>query len=236
MKTSVLVIAHNEEKNIRQCLASVTAQTVVPDEIVVICHNCTDSTEAIARSFTTMKVISYTGPEGVPFARIKGFDTVSGDIVACLDGDSIASPHWLSNIVRPLLQKEVTIVAGYVVLTNTLFARLSSFWQFVILKKILRNRQNCFAWGSNFACRKEDYERVGGIAPLILLKDQLHLNFWAEDFYLSRALMQRGTIQFALDAKTYTTLPEWKINIKTAPVKQWMQDNRRLLEYFDATK
>ena len=233
MKTSLLIIAHNEENHIAQCIRSVLRQTTQPDEIVVICHNCTDATTSISRSFGTVKTVEYSGPEGVPYARIRGFEEVTGDIVACLDGDSIASPVWFNNIIKPLIKnKDVTLVAGYVILTNNLFARLASFWQFVFLRKLLRRKQNSFAWGSNFACRKNDYNKVGGIRPLIGLKENLKLNFWAEDFYISLVLMQIGNIVFKLNAKTYTQIPDWKINLKTAPLKEWQEDNRALLRYF----
>lgn len=233
MKISVLIVAHNEEKNIRACLASVAQQTLTPDEVVVICHNCTDATEDMARSFSNVKVITYNGPEGVPYARIKGFETVTGDIVACLDADSTASPTWLSCISESLLKsKDTVLVGGYVIITNNLYSRLSSLWQFVLLRRVFREKINYFVWGSNFACRKLDYEKVGGIEPLINLKEELGLNFWAEDYYLSCALQEVGALDFALGAKSFTKIPQWKINLTTAPKKQWGQDNRKLLTYF----
>jgi glycosyltransferase involved in cell wall biosynthesis len=237
MKTSVLIVAHNEEAHIKNCIESVLKQTVTPDEIVVICHNCTDDTVSIARSFDKVKVIEYYGPEGVPYARIKGFEEVSGDIIACLDGDGTASPTWLQNLTAPLIEDpSISIVAGYVILTNDLFARLTSFWQFVLFKKIFNVRINTFAWGSNFACRKNDYQKVGGIEPIIALRKTLPLHFWAEDFYISLALMQIGKIYFALNAKSYTQMPYWKINLKTAPLKEWREDNKALLGYFEKNK
>ncbi|MDB5188933.1 MAG: glycosyl transferase family 2 [Candidatus Nomurabacteria bacterium] len=209
------------------------AQGITPDEIVVICHNCTDATVSIAQSFATIKVMEYHGPEGVPYARIKGFAEVTGDIIACLDGDSVASPIWLQNVTAPLIKDEtISLVAGYVILTNNWFARLTSFWQFVLFKKLFKMKVNYFAWGSNFACRKSDYLKVGGMEPILELRQTLPLHFWAEDFYISLALMQIGTICFALKAKSYTRIPYWKINLKTAPLKEWHDDNRALLGYF----
>jgi len=233
MKISVLIIAHNEEEYIERCIESVLKQTIQPDEIVVICHNCTDQTVSITRSFSPVKVIQYDGPEGVPYARIKGFQEVGGEIVACLDGDGTVSPTWLEHITNPLIQhQDISLVAGYVILTNSFFARLTSFWQFVLFKKLFKVKINCFAWGSNFACRKSDYEKVGGTEPILMLREKLNLHFWAEDFYISLALMQIGKIYFALNAKSYTKIPDWKINLKTAPIKEWREDNRALLKYF----
>lgn len=232
MKTSVLIIAHNEEQHIEQCITSVLNQTQKPDEIVLIAHNCSDQTVLIAQKYP-VEVVEYYGPEGVPYARIKGFEKVQGDIVACIDGDSVADRKWLSQLIKPLVRNPaVTIVAGYVVITNSVFSRLTSLWQFMANRKLFRTTTHLFAWGSNFACRKVDYERVGGIAPVIKLRQTLPLHFWAEDLYISLALMQVGQIYIALRAKTYTQLPRWKLQLSTAPIRKWRQDNRTLLKYF----
>ncbi|HRH31099.1 MAG TPA: glycosyltransferase family 2 protein [Candidatus Paceibacterota bacterium] len=234
MKTSVLIVAHNEEKIIGKCLASVFEQTMKPDEVVVIVHNASDRTFEIANSFAAehnVKVIDYKGPDGVPFARIKGFEIVSGGIIACLDGDSIAEKNWLKNLTAPLADPKVSIVGGYAILTNNMWSHFVSFWQFRILRAT-KQKMNYFAWGSNFACRKADYEKVGGFTPIIGLKETLPLYFWAEDFYISLALMKIGKIRFATNARSYTKLPSWKLNIFTAPNNKWYHDNRKLTEYF----
>ncbi|MBU2103620.1 glycosyltransferase, partial [Patescibacteria group bacterium] len=77
MKTSVLIIAHNESKHIAGCIESLLSQTMQPDEIVLINHNSTDATGEIARKYP-VTVVDYEGPEGSVYARIKGFETVQG--------------------------------------------------------------------------------------------------------------------------------------------------------------
>ncbi|NTV41573.1 MAG: glycosyltransferase family 2 protein, partial [Candidatus Moranbacteria bacterium] len=57
MKIALTIIAHNEEKNIEKCLFSALAQTLKPAEIIVVCHNCTDKTEEIARKFKEVKTV-----------------------------------------------------------------------------------------------------------------------------------------------------------------------------------
>ena len=57
MKISVLIIAHNEESHIAECLDSIMGQTIQADEIILIAHNCTDMTLEIARQY--QKVVTY---------------------------------------------------------------------------------------------------------------------------------------------------------------------------------
>jgi hypothetical protein len=51
-------------------------------------------------------------------------------------------------------------------------------------------------WGTSFACRRLDYHRIGGFAPLLDLRARLALPEWAEGFYLSLKLWQIGAIVF----------------------------------------
>lgn len=50
-QVTVLVPAHNEERDIIATLESLLAQTVRPNRIIVVCDNCTDSTPRLAGEF-----------------------------------------------------------------------------------------------------------------------------------------------------------------------------------------
>ena len=52
MKISLLIIAHNEESHIRECLDSLMNQREKADEVILIAHNCTDRTSTISREFS----------------------------------------------------------------------------------------------------------------------------------------------------------------------------------------
>ena len=54
MKISVVIPAHNEEKYIGRCLASINSQLISEDvqvEVVVVLNRCTDRTEDVAKSY-----------------------------------------------------------------------------------------------------------------------------------------------------------------------------------------
>jgi Glycosyl transferase family 2 len=48
-QVTVLIPAHNEEASVAATIACVLAQDWGPDRVLVICDNCTDDTEAVAR-------------------------------------------------------------------------------------------------------------------------------------------------------------------------------------------
>lgn len=234
MKISVLIIAHNEEKYIRKCLESVLNQNKKPDEIVLVAHNCRDKTVAIASSFPFVKVIEYNGEDGQPYARIKGFSEVSGDIVACIDADAYANKDWLERITTPLYKDaNITITGGRVVMTNNILWRLAMIRQF-IRRKFIKDPLSQFASGGNFAVRKTDYEKVGGIEPIIHLHNELGLYFWAEDVYISQALQQIGRLEIVWNAVVYTHMPKDKSSMESQMdlIPKWNHDNNKIIEYF----
>ena len=236
MKISVVVIAHNEEPWIERCLTSLLQQTQKPDEIILVAHNCTDKTIEIAEQFSEVKIVLCTEQGGSIISRARGIEATTGNIVCCTDGDCWADKEWVKHVSAPLMHNEkISIVAGYTKILNGWFWSFSCWYQFFLNRKLLNKKAQRFAWGSNFAFRKADYETVGGLMPFVQIKKDLNLNYDAEDLYISLALQKIGKIFFALDAKMYTYLPGEKASVEAQKniVPKQQQDNKKLFKYFD---
>jgi len=235
MKVSVLIIAHNEEKYIAKCIESILNQTRKADEIILIAHNSEDKTVSIAQKYPFIRIVEYTGPAGQPYARIKGFEEVSGDYVCCIDGDSYADKKWIEMMVTPLYKNsDISIVGGRLVMNNNWLWKLAMLRQFIWRRKIIKDPLSQFASGANWACRLEDYKKVGGIEPIIELKDKLNLNFWAEDFYISQALKTIGKLHIELKAVVYTQMAKDQSSLESQVdlIPKWNHDNQIILDYF----
>ena len=57
MRVSVIIPAWNEAKHIGDCLRSVAAQSLQPDEVIVVDNKSTDDTAKIAASFPFVTVL-----------------------------------------------------------------------------------------------------------------------------------------------------------------------------------
>jgi glycosyltransferase involved in cell wall biosynthesis len=55
-RITVMVAAHNEERDVEATLRSALDQTTRPDRVLVAADNCTDSTVAVARSIPGVDV------------------------------------------------------------------------------------------------------------------------------------------------------------------------------------
>lgn len=233
MKISVLIIAHNEEEHIEKCITSILNQSQIPDEVLLLAHNCTDDTVKIAKKFPKINIVEYNGLPGPMHARIAGFESVNSEIVCSIDGDAWAHKDWVKNITTPLLNnKKITLSYGRVVFENNIFWKLAMVKQYLIRK--LFSKKYGFASGACFAVRIEDYKKVGGIAPLVDLKQKLNLYFDAEDYYISQALKQIGKINLVWNAKVYSYVPKEKasVNAQIDLVPKWNHDNNKINEYF----
>lgn len=82
---SVIIPAHNAENHIRKLLDSIACQHFRDYELIVICDNCTDSTEEIAREYGAITESVSFGRDGL--ARDRGIEIASGEWILFADDD-----------------------------------------------------------------------------------------------------------------------------------------------------
>lgn len=94
---SLIIPAYNEEDRIIGCLEAIAAQTVAPDEVIVIDNNSTDSTVKITQRYPFVTLVKESR-QGIVFARDKGFSLAIGDIIGRIDADTILSQDWVEKV------------------------------------------------------------------------------------------------------------------------------------------
>jgi poly-beta-1,6-N-acetyl-D-glucosamine synthase len=97
---SVLIPAHNDADVLRECLDAVKAQTVPVDEIVVVADSCVDDTVAVAESYGAIVVETAQG--GKAASQDVGLAYVSGDILVCIDADTVIDADVVERFVAEL--------------------------------------------------------------------------------------------------------------------------------------
>lgn len=200
MKLSVLIIAHDEEKYIAQCIESVLHQSVKPDEVVLVVHNSTDATKEIAAHYP-IKVIAFEGPSGSAHARLRGLEEVHGEIVCCIDGDSIAQHNWIQ-ILSQTLQNNNVLVGSWIIFKGSIFNQFSNiFNKYKSVSKDLK--ATVWLWGGSFAFWGKDKEKIKECWQKSLeLSHKLHLSRNPDDYWLALMMQKYGSIE--VTNKTYT--------------------------------
>lgn len=110
MTISVVIPAYNEELYIKDTLQAIKQLTIQPNEIIVVDGGSTDKTAQIAKSFGA-KVLPVPH-RGIGFARQKGLEAATGDIIAYTDADTIVPHDWLEKITKTLQKPNVSAVYG----------------------------------------------------------------------------------------------------------------------------
>ncbi len=101
MKTSFVIIAYNEERNIAATLDSIFAQDNLQDyEVVVVNDGSRDRTlqlvQAVAREYPELKIVDLQPNKGRGAARAAGLAAAQGDYLAFVDADIVLPKDWLS--------------------------------------------------------------------------------------------------------------------------------------------
>src|SRR5262249_27061073 len=100
-KVSVAIPVYNREKYIAQAIDSILAQTFTDFEILIIDDGSTDSSVAIARSYSDphIRLVCHATNSGVAVARNSAIAHARGEYLAFLDSDDWAYPQRLAKQV-----------------------------------------------------------------------------------------------------------------------------------------
>jgi len=110
MKVSVVIPAYNAAAFITRCLQSVFAQTLKPEEVIVVDDGSTDNTAALARDLGA-RVLSEPNC-GTAAARNKGIGNASGEWIGLLDADDMWAPAKLERQVACIRPGTVLVYTG----------------------------------------------------------------------------------------------------------------------------
>jgi len=194
MKISVVIPAHNEEKNIASTIEAVLAQDYPDFEIIVVDNASVDRTSEEAMKFPVQVVRE--DRKGLLWARECGRLSSSGDIIANIDADCLPDSNWLTTGAKHFENKNVVAASGpYDYYDTDKFFRNSSLF---IQKHIYRAtghllqlpfiKKGAVLIGGNNFIRAETIEKAGGY--------NTDLVFYGEDTDTAKRVAHHGRVVF----------------------------------------
>ncbi|HJQ47586.1 MAG TPA: glycosyltransferase [Amycolatopsis sp.] len=112
--TSVVICAYTERRwdDLVAGIAAVRAQTVPPQEIILVVDHNPDLAERAAAEFPGVTVVENAGRQGLSGARNTAIDRAKGDVLAFLDDDAVPEPDWLAQLLAGYHDPSVVAVGG----------------------------------------------------------------------------------------------------------------------------
>ncbi|QQG40485.1 MAG: glycosyltransferase [Candidatus Levyibacteriota bacterium] len=205
MKISFISTVYNEEKTIGWMLESLAKQTRMPDEMIIVDGDSTDSTLSVIfnfqfsifnqntkNKFSKIKILTKKGNRAV--GRNEAIRNATGDIIVCSDAGCQLDKDWVKNIVKPFENPKVDVVAGYYAAKpQSIFQKCLVPYVLVMPDKI--DPKNFLPASRTMAFRKSIWEKVGGFP------ERYSHN---EDYVFAKKLKHIGVnIVFAKDAIVY---------------------------------
>jgi glycosyltransferase involved in cell wall biosynthesis len=159
---AIVIPAYNEAETIIACLESIAAQTVMPDEVILVDNNSSDATVHIAGRYPFVRVVSEPR-QGIVHARNRGFDSVQSDIIGRIDADTRLKPGWVEH-VKHFYGSEKNAYAGLTGPGNFYNVRWPKFagraQQSVAFQLNRLIMGGYILWGSNMAVPRVVWEEV----------------------------------------------------------------------------
>jgi len=110
---SVVIPVYNGEKTLEACLNSVIDQDYENFEIIIIDNGSIDKTYEIIKSYINSKIeYFHESTRGRGIARNLGVKKSSGKMIAMIDSDCVAPKNWLTEISKPIIEKNEKVVIG----------------------------------------------------------------------------------------------------------------------------
>jgi len=157
---TIVIPVFNEQDHLKTCLEAIAAQTVAPDEVIVVNNNSTDDSWRIASQFPFVRRLREK-KQGVLFAKNKGFASARSDIIGRIDADSVLPPRWVERVKDLMADGKFAALTGPVNYYDMPLPEANYHLDHWMRSSIYNwSPKSPFLFGSNMAIRKPVWQRV----------------------------------------------------------------------------
>jgi len=112
MSVTILLVNYNSGGLLADCLSSLMAQTIRPDEILVVDNASVDGSAASLPTYDNVKVDRLDENLGFAAANNHGIAKCRTDYVALLNPDAFPDPDWLAQLIKAANSEPETTAFG----------------------------------------------------------------------------------------------------------------------------
>jgi glycogen synthase len=111
-RVSVVINTLNRRDHVERSLVALREQTYDDFEVIVVDGPSDDGTDGMLRGFRDRVRTASCRQAAVGPSRNVGIERAAGDVVAFMDDDAVARPHWLETLAAHYRDPEVAAVGG----------------------------------------------------------------------------------------------------------------------------
>jgi glycosyltransferase involved in cell wall biosynthesis len=155
LSISIVIPVYNEQDYIGPCLEAIARQTEMPDEVLVVDNNSKDATVKQVAKYPFAKLLNEP-QQGIVFARDRGFDIATGDIIARIDADSLLRTDWCAEVRSFFARDPAAAVTGSCYFYDYPLRRSLHACHVLVYHWLqLLVTGTTVLWGANMALRRE---------------------------------------------------------------------------------
>jgi len=170
---SVVVIGHNEGKNLSRCLESVRNSAGIDGEIEIIYVDSASTDDSVERA-KKQGVLVFDDRNDQPSAasaRNVGWRAANGNTILFLDGDTVVDPRFVQKGLQSFTHDKIAIVWGH---RREIYPQHSLYNQVLDLDWIYPPGPSDFC-GGDFLVLREVLEKVNGFDTSLLAGEEPEL-------------------------------------------------------------
>lgn len=181
MKVSLVATVKDAADHIEAFLGSVRAQTLPPDEIVIVDGGSTDGTLDILHRHDDIAVLEAPGAT-IARGRNLGIEVATHDTLAVSDADCVLAAEWLDHLTR-VLEGGADVAMGYYrPVAESFFEEIAA--SVAIPEPHEVDEERFMPSSRSIAFTREAFERAGGYPEWLGVGEDMYLNHRWRDLYL----------------------------------------------------
>ncbi len=167
-RVSVLVPAHNEAEHIRKTLEAIKASDYPNFDLTLIDDGSHDDTAAIAEQVGGVRVICLTENKGKAHALNHALQKARGDIIVCIDADTIIEKQTLRYLVQQFTDRRIAGITGNPQIRSRKgFLRKLQTMEYATIISLIKRAETLLGGlytvsGAICAFRRSVLEKIGG--------------------------------------------------------------------------
>ncbi|MFA5778132.1 MAG: glycosyltransferase family A protein [Candidatus Paceibacterota bacterium] len=198
MRISLIICAYNEEKYIQACLENAIKNSSGKFyEIIVVDNNSTDHTKETVEKIPGV-IIATELQKGTNYARQKGVELATGDLLAFIDADTKMPEGWVDTLISEFTNnpKIVCLSGPYIYYDFSKWQQFLSlvYWYLAFPVYLF---VGYMAVGGNFVIKKEVVKKMNGFDTSI--------QFYGDDTSIARDASRFGKVKFKLNFIMYSS-------------------------------